>query len=169
MAVGTGSARAFWYHVTMGLRSARNWASSGSNPAQEPRPGTYQTRVVDYGSMNRAAGDAALDAYAELYGRVEHKLFAEVAAGRSPSSLKSAYLERYGIPARMFNAIRVSLEGKVASVKEQHKLRVDDLGRRIARAERQIADAAERGRQGQVHQKKRRLAKSATQIGCTGS
>ena len=58
----------------------------------------------------------------------------------------------------MFNAVRVSLEGKVASVREQQKLRVDSLQRRIARAERQIADAAERGRQGQVHQKKRRLA-----------
>ena len=156
--VGTGSARAFWYDVTMGLRSARNWAASGSNPAQEPRLGTYQTRVVDYSSMNRAAGDAALDAYAELYGRVEHKLFADVAADRSATSLKSAYLERYGIPARMFNAVRVSLDGKVASVREQQKLRLDDLQRRIARAERQVSDAAERGRQGQVHQKKRRLA-----------
>ena len=36
--------------------------------------------------------------------------------------------------------------------------RADGLTRRIARAERQISDAAERGRQGQVHQKKRRLA-----------
>ena len=144
--------------MTMGLRSARNWASSGSNPAQEPRPGTYQTRVVDYSSMNRAAGDAALFAYAELYGRVEHKLFADVAADRSATSLKSAYLERYGIPARMFNAVRVSLEGKMVSVREQQKLRLDDLQRRIARAERQVSDAAERGRQGKVQQKKRRLA-----------
>ena len=58
----------------------------------------------------------------------------------------------------MFNGVRVSLEGKVASVKEQQKLRVDSLGRRTARAEEQIADAAERGRWDQVHQKKRRLA-----------
>ena len=58
----------------------------------------------------------------------------------------------------MFNAIWVSLEGKVASVREQQKLRLDDLQRRIARAERQIADTAEHGRQGQIHQKKRRLA-----------
>ena len=53
--------------------------------------------------------------------------------------------------------MRVSLEGKVASVREQQKLRLDSLGRRIARAERQIADAAERGRWDQVHQKQRRL------------
>ena len=58
----------------------------------------------------------------------------------------------------MFNAVRVSLDGKVASVREQQKLRLDDLQRRIARAERQISDAADRGRHDQVHQKKRRLA-----------
>ena len=58
----------------------------------------------------------------------------------------------------MFNGVRVSLEGKSASVREQQKLRLDDLQRRIARGERQIADAAEDGWQDQVHQKKRRLA-----------
>ena len=37
---------------------------------------TYQTRICDYGGMERIDGDAALSAYAELYGRVERKLFA---------------------------------------------------------------------------------------------
>ena len=120
--------------------------------------GTYQTRISDYGSVNRSVGDASLDAYAELYGRVQRKLFAEVGAGRSTTSLKSAYLERYRIPARMFNGVRVSLDGKSASVREQQKLRLGDLKRRIARAEEQIADAAEHGRLDQVHHKKRRLA-----------
>ena len=125
------------------------------------RPGTYQTRISDYGGVDRAVGDAALNAYAELYGRVQRKLFADVAAGSSAAALKGPYLKRYGIPARIFNAVRVSLEGKVASVKEQQKLRLEDLQRRIVQAERQVADAAEaaeRGRLGQVHQKKRRLA-----------
>ena len=58
----------------------------------------------------------------------------------------------------MFNGVRVSLEGKVASVREQQKLRLEALGRRVARAERQIAAAAEGERWDQVHQKKRRLA-----------
>ena len=57
----------------------------------------------------------------------------------------------------MFNSVRVSLEGKVASVKEQQKLQLDSLGRRIARAERQVSDAVEHGRLDQVHEKKRRL------------
>ncbi len=78
---------------------------------------TFQTRVCAYVGLDRAAGDAALSAYAELYGRVERKLFAELAAGGSAMSLKNGYLKRYGIPARMFNGVRVSLEAKVASVR----------------------------------------------------
>ena len=119
---------------------------------------TYQTRISEYAGVCRAAGDAALSAYAELYGRVERKLFAEVAAGQSATSLKSDYLKGFGIPARMFNGVRVSLEGKVASVREQQKLQLDSLSRRIARAQRQIAGAAEHGWWDQVHQKRRRLA-----------
>ena len=107
--------------------------------------------------MERGDGDAGLSAYAELYGQVQRKLFAEVAAGRLATSLKNEYLRRHGIPARMFNGVRVSLEGKVASVKEQQKLRLDSLGRQIARAERQIDGAVGRGRWDQVHQKRRRL------------
>ena len=143
----------------MSRRSRDHQASAGLNPAQESLVSTYQTRIADYGSMNRAVGDAALDANAELYGRVERKLFAEVAAGRSATSLKSDYLQQHGIPARMFNAVRVSLEGKVASVKEQQKRRVDSLQRRIAQAERQVSDCQlSVADSDQVHQKKRRLA-----------
>ena len=120
--------------------------------------GTYQTRTAGYAGLDRSAGDAVLAAYGELYGRVQRKLFAEVAAGRSTTSLKSAYLERYGIPARMFNGVRVSLDGKISSVRETMALRRESLQRRIARAEEQIADAAEHGRLDQVHHKKRRLA-----------
>ena len=130
-------------------------AQSGSS--EQRLIATYHTRVRCYAAVESADGDAALDAYAELFGQVERRLFADVATGRSAASLKSEYLKRYSIPARMFNAVRVSLEGKVASVKEQQKLRLASLGRRIARAEVQIADAAERGRWDQVHQKRRRL------------
>ena len=119
---------------------------------------TCQTRISQYAGVDRLAGDSALSAYAELYGQVERKLFAQVASGKSAASLKSAYLKRYGIPARMFNAVRVSLEGKVESVREQQKLRVDSLPRRIARAELQIARAERHGPLDQAHQKRRRLA-----------
>ena len=119
---------------------------------------TYQTRIAVYEGRDRGEGDAALSAYAALYGKVQRKLFADVVAGGSAASLKSDYIKKHGIPARMFNAVRVSLEGKVAAVRESQRLRVDSLQRRIARAQRQVSDAAERGRWDQVHQKKRRLA-----------
>ena len=110
-----------------------------SGSGTRPGTGTYQTRVSSYSGVDRWAGDAVLAAYGELYSRVQRKLFADVAAGRSATWLKRAYLVRYGIPAPMFNGVRVSLEGKVASVREQQKLRKDDLRARIKGAEKQVA------------------------------
>ena len=136
-------------------RNGQSWTGSGSTSKR--LTATYHTRISEYAGTDREVGDAGLSAYGELYGRVQRKLFAEVAAGRLATSFKGEYLKRYGIPARMFNGVRVSLEGKVSSVKEQQELRLDSLGRRIARAQRQIAAAADRGRWDQVHQKQRRL------------
>ena len=93
-----------------------------------------------------------------LYGQVERKLFADVAAGRSAAPLKGDYIREHGIPARMFSGVRVSLEGKVSAVRAAQRLRVDRLERRIAQAERQVAQAEEQGRWQQVHEKRRRLA-----------
>ena len=42
---------------------------------------TCQTRISLYAGLERGDGDAALSAYAELYGQVERKLFAQVASG----------------------------------------------------------------------------------------
>ena len=142
----------------MTRRSGGHQASIGLNAAQGPLVATYQTRISDYGDMDRLEGDAALSAYGELYGQVQRKLFADVAAGRSAVLLKNDYIREYGIPARMFNAVRVSLEGKVSAVRAAQRLRVDGLERRIAQAERQVAKAEEQGRWQQVHQKRRRLA-----------
>ena len=119
---------------------------------------TCQTRIVAYGEVDRPVGDAALSACAGLCGQVQRRLWAEMAVGESAASLKSGYLDRYGIPARMFNALRVSLQGKAASVRESQKLRVEDLQRRIARAKKRIAKARKDGRPGQAHHKRRRLA-----------
>ena len=67
---------------------------------------TYQTRIE--------GNDEDLSAYAALYGRVQRRLFAGVSSGRSAASMKRDCVREYGIPARMFNAVRVSLEGKVS-------------------------------------------------------
>ena len=141
----------------MTRRSRGHQASIGLNAAQGPLVATYQTRISDYADMDRLEGDAALSAYAELYGQVQRKLFAAVAAGRSAVLLKREYIKEHGIPARMFNAVRVSLEGKVSSVRAAQRLRQDSFRRRIDRAERQVGKAEEQGRGQQVHGKRRRL------------
>ena len=58
----------------------------------------YQTRT--------SGNEEALSAYAELFGVLRRRLFADVSAGRSSASLKSDYIRRYGMPARVFNAVR---------------------------------------------------------------
>ena len=147
---------------------AQRQRSVDLNPAQGPPVATYQTRVSGYVGLDRGAGDAALAAYAELYGQVQRKLFADVAAGRSAAPLKRDYIREHGIPARMFNGVRVSLEGKVSAVRAAQRLRVDSLERRIAQAERQVAQAEEQGRWQQVHEK-RRPGQPAVQISRLGN
>ena len=148
----------FWYDGIMVRRNRGHSASTGLNPLHGPLVSTYQTRIADYGDVEPTHGEAALAAYAELYGRVQRKLFADFSAGELPASLKRVYLQRYGIPARMFNGLRVSLEGKVSSVRETMALRRDGLERRIARAEREVDKAVKGDRWAQVHHKRRRLA-----------
>ena len=117
--------------------------SSATSPvvARKDLPATYQTRICDFQGMDRNAGEELLSSYALLYGRIERRLFGEMAAGRSVTSLKSEYLKRYRIPARMFNSVRVSMEGNVASVRGQQQWQVDNLKERISRAQGQIARA----------------------------
>ena len=129
---------------------------TGAATAKGP-PATYQTRMGAFADMDRAVGEELLSVYADRYCRIQRRLFAEVSAGRSAVSLKQEYLRRYRIPARMFNALRVSLEGKISSVREQQLLRRDELQRRIARAQGQMAEAGEGVRRDWLHQKKRRL------------
>ena len=115
---------------------------------------TYQTRI--------SCDDAALSAYAALYGRVQRNLFAEVSSGRSAASRSAASMKRdcvreYGIPARMFNAVRVSLEGKVSGARESQLLHIETLKGLVRRAGRELANAGKKGDSRRVHQKMRRL------------
>ena len=112
---------------------------------------TYQTRI--------SCDDAALSAYAALYGRVHRRLFAEVSSGRSAASLEEriSCVREYGIPARMFNAVRVSLEGKVSGARESQLLHAETLKGLVRRAGKELANAGKKGDSGRVHQKMRRL------------
>ena len=140
-------------------------AYAGLNPSQGPLISTYQTRISDYGGMDRAVGDAALAAYAEIYGRVQRKLFADVAAGRSPASLKSAYLQRVRDTGEDVQRRAGFAGGKVSSVRQTMALRQDSLERRVGRAEREVAKAVKGGEWDVVHQKRRRLANLRSRLG----
>ena len=121
-------------------------------------PGTYQTRIASYAGRDPHDGDAALYAYADRFGMIQRELFAAVMSGQSAAGQKNGYVSGYGIPARMFNAVRVSLDGKLTSVREQMRLRHVALENRVARGERVLAEALESGDKFAVHRKRRRLA-----------
>ena len=148
----------FCYHCRMARNRKRRRQSAWSSEGYLAPTRSYQTRIAVYEGIDRADGDAALSAYAALYGEVQRKLFAAVAAGGSAVSQKSAYIEKHGIPARLFNAVRITLDGKVSAVRESQRLRQDSLRRRIARAEKQVVKAEQLCRWRQVHGKRRRLA-----------
>ena len=71
--------------------------------------------------------------------------------------IKRGCVREYGIPARMFNAVRVSLEGKVSGARESQLLHAETLKGLVRRAGRELASARKRGDRHGVHQKMRRL------------
>ena len=91
---------------------------------------TYQTRI--------SGKENALLAYAELFGVLQRRLFADVCSGYPTAFLKSDYIRRYGISARMFNAVRVTLDGRMSASTESQKLHRQTLEGLIARAEKQL-------------------------------
>ena len=118
---------------------------------------TWQTRIRDFDGMDRTVSDGLLSAPGELYGRIERGPFAQVEASGPVLSLKQEYLHGHGIPARMFNGVRVSLEGKLSSVKGAMELGRDSLQRRTARCQGQIARAGEGVPRQWLHQRRRNL------------
>ena len=115
-------------------------------------PGTYETRL--------RLGDgesAALRCYAELFCRLERKLFAGLEAGGPVTDLKREYIREHGIPARMFNSVHASLRGKVLSRRESLALQGDMLASAIRRAQRVLGQVRKRGDRCSVHHKQRRL------------
>ena len=118
---------------------------------------TYEDRIESLEDVESVHGISVLSAYAELYCRLERTLFSRYCAGVFLPSLKSSYLSAHRIPARMFNRLRVSVEGKVSAVREGQLRQVESLDRRISRAKKQISDALKRGKLSVAHHKKRRL------------
>jgi IS605 OrfB family transposase len=114
---------------------------------------TYQTRFP----LNSIIREA-LWACADLSAHIEHSLFADISKGKLPNTLKSTYLIKYGITARQFNALRVKVEGKIASIKELQKMHILELKERIHALEEKISKLQKKPLHAfLVHQKKRRL------------
>ena len=115
---------------------------------------TYQTRPVL--NVEQAA---ALDAYAELYGRTERSLFAAMQAGGKLNDLKRDFLPRFGITARQFNAVRIGLDGKIDSIKQRRPDLIIEAQAKIKKAVKVIAKLAAKKiiRTDKLHQKRRRL------------
>jgi IS605 OrfB family transposase len=116
---------------------------------------TYQTRL-----HHSPLAEEVLRACAELFAHIEHCLLADTLKGKTPGELKSPYLVKYGITARQFNAIRVKVEGKIASIKELRKMQISDLKEQIKALEIKISKLQKKPLLSLlVHQKKRRLHK----------
>ncbi|MHB8252590.1 MAG: hypothetical protein ACYDEV_02540 [Acidiferrobacter sp.] len=91
---------------------------------------TYQTRIPV-----RAEHRAVLDAYAVLHGQAERSLFAALQSGKPLNELKIDFLKRFGLTARQFNAIRINLEGQIASIKKRRPALIVAAGTWIKKAE----------------------------------
>src|SRR5436305_11211724 len=109
---------------------------------------TYQSRP----GLNEQMMEVLFEC-ATLFAQVEHTLFADIAKGKNSNDLKSSYLLRFGITARHFNAIKVKVEGKIASIKELRKKYVLELNDLIKNAEKKITRYKNPLI---IHQKKRR-------------
>ena len=75
---------------------------------------TYQTRL----NLTQEQF-VTLNAYAELYGKAERSLFAAMQKATPLNELKRLFITRFGLSARHFNDIRISLEGKIKAIKER--------------------------------------------------
>lgn len=118
----------------------------------------------------RVEAPVALDAMADLLGRLERRLYAEIAAGAvDMNAVKRDFIASHGLTARQFNALRVRVEGAISGVREALKTQADDIETRIKaqdvkikkldRAVRIEKDAEKRAAaKHQRHQRKRRRA-----------
>jgi IS605 OrfB family transposase len=110
--------------------------------------------------------DEILHECAHLFAHIRHRLFADISAGKSPNKLKSSYLIRYGITARHFNALRVQIEGKIASIKKRRPALIAEKQERISSLLKTIKNLTKKKTKPHLlHQKKRRLKTLEHQLG----
>ena len=92
---------------------------------------TFQARVpiIDEQAL-------LLDGFAALSGKVERTLFAETTSqNKKTDAVKNAYLKRFNITSRQFNAIKISLAGKVTAIRALRKNHIAATKQKIKKAE----------------------------------
>ena len=113
---------------------------------------TFETRIT-----LGEEGLSILSAMAGIYSHVMHKLFADIQRGENSSKLKSAYLQKYDITGRQFNAIESQVEGKISSIEARLPELIKDKEEKISRLEKKMPYYEKNGGE-RAHHKKRRLA-----------
>lgn len=115
----------------------------------ESKTFTYQTRFNLEGLQG-----PIFNAYGKLHGSVERHLFEALNKELPINTLKREYLLEHGITARQFNAARVSVEGKIASVKACHEEQMIQLKEKISSLEKKLPKIKNKEAR---HQKNRKL------------
>jgi IS605 OrfB family transposase len=113
---------------------------------------TFQTRLeIDEKT------DEILTQCAALLSRAQRILYAKTEAGINALSCKKDFIKEFAMTARHFNAIRVSLEGKMESFRKLRALHIKTLDEKIAKLEEVISKLQKRKHQQKLHRKKIRL------------
>lgn len=122
---------------------------------------TYQTKIKE------AEDTSYLDQYAQLFSRLERKLFVDLYIQRKQlTELKKYYIKNHQITARQFNSLHADLRGKVTSIEEVRDQEISDLEGRIksvqkwlTKKERQKAKLAKQLTKKKIKEDKDKLSK----------
>lgn len=121
---------------------------------------TYQARFYSSSQEDLILGECG-----SLLSGVERALYAEVAKGKTSASCKNAFLKRYGITARQFNACRVGLEGKLAACRAGQKRAIANLEQNLVGIDKQIQRLKKQSsKRFMLHQKQRRYQRLAHRL-----
>ena len=112
---------------------ASNKTKKPGKPSKNGLSFTAKTLVPDLANLStKQTLYAALDAMGDRYGHIKRTLFTDsLRSGKKPATFKNEYLQRFGITARQFNAVRYDLDGSISSAREVQKNRIEALERRI--------------------------------------
>lgn len=120
--------------------------------------GTETTRTFETRICIDPYDNDLLHSCAQLFSKIRHRLFADIASGKTSGELKKDYLVRYKITARHFNAIRVEVEGKIASIKKRVPQLIAETKESILSLQLKIKKLCKANAKAElIHQKKRRL------------